>query len=521
LTQRERILFLTTAAAALALRAAAYFRYRFDSDEQQHLHVTWGWTAGLVQYRDLFDNHAPLFHLLTAPLLALLGERSDILLWMRAPMLVLFAIVLWATYTIAQRIYDQRVAVGAVLLLVLFPPFFLKSLEYRNDNLWAALWIVAVVALLRQRMFIAGLLLGAALATSLKTVPLVIALAIASAVLWVLRRTPHPPSAPSPLVEGRRLLLGFVLVPAAVIALFVSLGAWDELVYCNFTFNANFTRTRPHLWIGRAAFPITFGALLWLAWRFRATTDATRYFLAIAGGAYVVVLAGWWPVISPRDFLPVMPFGAMFVSAAIMRSANAARTFAIVIVLSIAALWHYADRFENKTDWHITMMDQALRLTRPGEMLIDYKGETIYRQRPFYYALELVTRTLISRNLIRDTLAEDVIRTRTHVAQADGPMWPPRGRAFLSQNFVNLGRLRASGQAIREDGTFTIAVPGEYVIVTERGEARGVLDGTPYSGARELGSGTHLWMGEKKATVLWAPAFRRGHSPYHLRDLDF
>src|SRR5688572_29311378 len=77
LPKSERILVWSTAALSLVLRAIAFFNYRFDVDEQQHLHVTWGWTAGLVQYRDYFDNHAPLFHLLTAPLLALMGERSD------------------------------------------------------------------------------------------------------------------------------------------------------------------------------------------------------------------------------------------------------------------------------------------------------------------------------------------------------------------------------------------------------------------------------------------------------------
>jgi hypothetical protein len=59
------------------------------------------------------------------------------------------------------------------------------------------------------------------------------------------------------------------------------------------------------------------------------------------------------------------------------------------------------------------------------------------------------------------------------------------------------------------------------VIVSERGEVRGGLDGTPYTGARELAIGAHRWTGEKKVAVLWAPAFRRGHSPFHLRALDF
>src|SRR4051812_14792198 len=132
------------AAVSIVLRGVGFFRYRFDSDEPQHLHVAWGWTRGLVQYRDYFDNHTPLFHLLFAPLLALLGERADILLYMRAPMLIFWAVVLACTFILARRFYDARIAAAATVLLSLFPPFFLKSLEFRNDNLWSALWMLSV-----------------------------------------------------------------------------------------------------------------------------------------------------------------------------------------------------------------------------------------------------------------------------------------------------------------------------------------------------------------------------------------
>src|SRR5256885_14448715 len=109
MSRRERLIVAALALLMLALRAAAFFHYRFDSDEPQHLHVAWGWTAGLVQYRDLFDNHAPLFHILSAPLLRVIGERSDVLFFMRAPMLLLFAVVLWATYVLGTRLYSARV----------------------------------------------------------------------------------------------------------------------------------------------------------------------------------------------------------------------------------------------------------------------------------------------------------------------------------------------------------------------------------------------------------------------------
>ena len=49
-------------ALTLLLRSFYVFRHGFDSDEWQHLHVVWAATRGLTQYRDVFDNHAPLFH---------------------------------------------------------------------------------------------------------------------------------------------------------------------------------------------------------------------------------------------------------------------------------------------------------------------------------------------------------------------------------------------------------------------------------------------------------------------------
>ncbi|HEX8616986.1 MAG TPA: glycosyltransferase family 39 protein [Thermoanaerobaculia bacterium] len=515
MSRKEKTTLALLAALAIVLRIAAFFRYRFDADEQHHAHVAWGWSAGLVQYRDYFDNHAPLFHLLMSPFIAVAGERSGILLWLRVPMLLLFAAVIWSTYVVARRLYDERVAAWSVVLLALFPPFFLKSLEFRTDNLWNALWMAAVVALvLRRRPLLIGLILGAAFAVSMKTTLLLATLAIAA----LLTRTFQKSEIRAKWGEAAA---GFTVIPALLAIFFISVGAWDELVYCNFTFNGNLAQTRNNLWVGRTIFPFTFAALVWIAWRFRATEHAWRYFFAVATGVYAVTLAGFWILISPRDFLPLMPLGAIFAAAIVTRFAKPVKAFAIIGALCVVALWYYADRFANKTAWHYTMMDQALRLTRPGELVMDLKGETIYRPRPFYYAFEYITRSQLAHGILRDTVAEDVVRTRTYVAQADGPMWPPGARAFLNDHFVNLGRLRAAGQWLKDDGTFTIAVPGEYVLLAAHGEVQGTLDGTPYRGARMLAAGAHRFEGEKNVAAVWAPAFQRGHSPFHLRDTEF
>lgn len=528
MSKSERLLLCSTAAATLVLRALAFFRYRFDADEQHHLHVAWGWTAGMVQYRDYFDNHAPLFHLLMAPLVALLGERPTILLWMRAPMLVLFAVVVWGTFLVARRLYDARVAAWAALLLALFPPFFLKSLEFRTDNLWTALWIAALVVLTSEeltprRSFFFGLILGCAMATSLKTMLLLFTL-IAAGVITRFFAKPAGDSRASRPQIWLWGIGGFLIVPAAIAIFFAASGAWDALVYCTLTFNGNVALTRKNLWVGRAIFPFTLAAVLWAAWRFRATSSPWRYFFAVCIGIYTVTLAGFWILISPRDFLPLMPLAAIFAAAALTALRSPIRAFAAVVVLFVGSLWYYADRFENNTDWHTTMMHQALRLSRPGEMVMDLKGETIFRKRPFYYAFENITRAQIARGIIRDTVAEDVVRTRTYVAQADGPMWPPRARAFLSENFVNLGRLRAAGQWIHDDGSFTIAIPGRYLVVNENGEARGLVDGTPQHGARTLQPGAHRFDRARRGEsvcVVWAPAVERGLSPFHMQDIEF
>lgn len=506
MSRSERLLLFAAATVSLALRVLALFRYRFDSDEPQHLHVAWAWTQGLVQYRDLFDNHAPLFHIVTAPLLALIGERSDVLIWMRVPMLALFGVVVWGTWWIGRELYDARVAAWAAVLLSLFPPFFLKALEFRTDNLWNALWVLALIAVMRKRMFVAGLLLGAAMAVSLKTTLLIATLIFAAmlAELFVNHARRFRIVVPA--------LAGMVIVPAIVAIYFVSAGAWDEMVYCVFTFNGQVATTRPHAWIGRAIFPFTMAVVVFLAWRWRAASNTWRYFFAVAIGLFTVTLAGFWILISTRDFLPLMPLLAIFGAAAIARSARPLPMFGAVTVFSIVALYRYADHFENRTAHYTTMIDQLLRVSRPGEAIIDYKGELVFRRRATYPIFEAITRAQMVRGMIADTIPEDVIRARAYVAQADGPMWPPRGRQFLSENFINLGRLRAAGQWIRDDGSFTIAIPGEYVIVNERG---GI------GPAQQLTAGAHRYGKRERAAVVWAPAIRRGHSPFRLRDLDF
>src|ERR1700694_4658366 len=128
----ESIAMSACIAAAAVVRLIAVFHYRIDSDEPQHLHVVWAWANGLLQYRDVFNNHMPLFQILFAPLLRAVGERADALIAMRLAMVPLYAAMVTLTFRIASSFYPRRIAIWSTIIAALFPLFLLCSVEFRT-----------------------------------------------------------------------------------------------------------------------------------------------------------------------------------------------------------------------------------------------------------------------------------------------------------------------------------------------------------------------------------------------------
>jgi hypothetical protein len=431
---------------------------------------------------------------------------------MRAPMLVLFGVVVYATYVLGKRLYDAEVGRWAAVMLSLLPPFFLKSLEYRTDNLWVSLWMLAVLVLTAGELtmlrgFAVGIILGFAMATSMKTSLLLITLGIAAVTAIVMKKRE------ARIGAAAMVIVGTAVVPALLALYFVRQGAWHDLVYCNFVFNEGIRATRgaAAVWGPRIAWVPLMIIALRIAWRKR-DARADRFFWAMATAAFFLTLGGFWILISPRDYLPFLPMISIFAVATIGKRTWIFAALALVFVAFIAK---ETRGFTNQTHEEITMIRQVLGLTRPGEYLMDIKGETIFRRRPSYHIYEFITRNQMLRGMIQDTVAEDVVAKKCYIAQADGEFWPPRARAFLSANFLDLGRLRAAGQWIKDDGSFTIAVPGKYAIVSREGivQQPAELAAGPHRVAR-ANSGERL-------AVVWAPAVERGFSPFHLRDRDF
>jgi hypothetical protein len=54
-------LFRLVVGLFVASRVVLAWHQTIGSDESQHARVAWAWVHGFVQYRDVFDNHTPLF----------------------------------------------------------------------------------------------------------------------------------------------------------------------------------------------------------------------------------------------------------------------------------------------------------------------------------------------------------------------------------------------------------------------------------------------------------------------------
>lgn len=524
---------LIAAALLLVLRVYCALTLAMNSDEPQHLHVVWAWTEGLLPYRDVFDNHAPLFQLLCAPLLAWLGERADIVPLMRLAMIPLYFGALALTWIIGKTLWSSRVGLLAAAFAATAPVFFIVSSQFRPDDLWMLSWLVAVAVAIaprfaRHRAVLVGLIVGVALAVSLKTLLLIGSAGVAwltvVAIDGDLRSLVSKRFAQT-LGVG---VLAALVVPVAFAAFFAGAGAWREAVYCIFVHNV-----APEIddrIVGlRLLFPLLgypLAIVAAIAWRRRAH-DRTRWRLQcgvmFAALLYLLALYGFWPLVTHQDLLPAIPLVAVGVAAIVFRgSATAAphrglaALFATICIVNLAtaAVPLHSEIVDEENE-----LARVLRLTRPGDYVMDAKGETIFRRRPVYWVLEGITVARMRDGSIADDIAARLAATGTPIVIMD--RLPPPDAAFVERNYLPIGPIggliRVAGQRIGdarvgEAVAFDIAVPSEYAIVTPRGAAAGTLDGTPYDGARRLAAGRHAFVASADSglALVWAPALKRG-----------
>ncbi|HEY4256179.1 MAG TPA: glycosyltransferase family 39 protein [Candidatus Udaeobacter sp.] len=538
-------------ALMIALRVVNMMQSRFDTDESQHMHVIWAWARGFIQYRDVFDNHMPLFQIMFAPIFGLIGDRATILYWMRFILLPLYFVAAWSTYRIAELLFSRRAGVWAVILTGLYPKYHFISFEFRTDNLWALLWLLCITtllggALIVPRALIAGLLLGFCFGVSMKSILLLLALLVSAVIaLLLVGRKQLGQSWPHLARCTAAFTAATAVVPGVIAGAFAVAGLWRDFCYYNFGHNLlpqAGVRNHAPWWI--IIFPITFPLVIYAARLIvRAIPEPVvafrRAFIFLICGFYVAALYSFWNPHSRQDYLPLYPLALALLSGALLivsshwakhdlhvshylRRVPLPAFVALVdffLVVIMRPFWINTAQIETN------LLRGVLRLTDPGDYVLDCKGETIFRQRCFWPVTESIMLARLNRGLVADNAAERAIETQTCVAVMKGRM-PPQARQFIWHNYIPVGNdLKVAGKFLGPSATdsrrmdFEVVIPALYKIIARDGPVKGMLDGTPYDPAgagRFLAPGRHTFVQTSLRTqlvALWAQAVDRNFLP--------
>jgi len=532
--------------ALILLRVVTIAHYRFGSDEPQHLHVVWGWARGFVQYRDLADNHMPLFQILCAPIYKLIGDCGTILYWMRSILQPLYIVAFWCTYRIGSLLFSRRVGVWAAILVGLSTDYIFCSVEFRTDNLWAPLWLLCMSVLLSgaltmRRALIAGFLMGLCFGVSMKTLLLFMSILVGGSVTLIFVGRER-------LGIGWGQILGLLAaffasalsVPATIMAAFALYGIWPQFRYWVFDHNVvPGLSNHPAWWviIFAVGFPlVALGARRMVAATPETIVAARRSFVFVTAGFFFTALVSFWPFLSRQDYLPFYPLAFVICTGAVLtildhwaRNRNIAKIWRVmpmpalfgVCELLVALLVH--PFWEDKAKLESDLLRATLKLTDPGDFVFDRRGETVFRQRCFYPIIETFTKERIRRGLMADNAIQRCIDTRTCVAILPDDM-PSATFRFLEQNYLPIGnRLRVAGVLLHSstDGKhfdFETVIPASYkIIARDASTVMGVLDGERYEGEeRFLSPGTHTFVQTstgRDLMVFWAQAVDRNFRP--------
>ena len=537
----EKWIILALLVIVLVLKLCYIKALPYSSDEPQHLHVAWGWTQGMVQYRDYFDNHTPVFHLVMAPLVYWLGERADILVWMRVAMLPLFGIALACLYWLGTRLYSRRAAIWATLLCAASPAFLITTTEFRADVLWMTAWVFTITVAFggtftRKRAALTGLLLGLTFGVSMKTTLLLAGLLGSLAIVAGCLPAPERKRLfADSLCKGLLALSGFCVVPLAIIGFFASRGALDSLYYCVIQHNTlpgKAGGVGKELLFHCVLFVVELGVLVavgrkLLQYGADRTLAVRRTLIFLSGAFFLVLLYCFWPLVTRQDYPPVAPLLALTIAPLLLRVGafpGSARHFCIPLMLlvvlteiNLAIAKRSPLRFRAQQS---ELLTEVLRLTEPTDFVMDAKGETVFRHRPFYYVLETLTEERMRRGLIADTIAEDMAEKGTCVTLLQ--KLTGKSKDWVDRFYIPVTeRMSVVGQMLPEQKEpvarhFEIGVSARYVVWSATGPVSGTMDGAPCSGPVTLTPGKHTFESNdpRPLAVFWAQAAERGFSPF-------
>jgi len=543
------------------LRLGLAFHRSANQDEFQHLHDAWSVAAGLLPYRDFWDDHGPLTAVLLAPLAARL-QGETLLVAARLAMVPLLLGILLATGAVAARLHGRHAAVWAMALLSAMDLFGQKMIEVRPDLPLVLLWLAALLVLLRapgspRAGFWSGLLLGAAAWASPKALFPLAASGLGLAACQAARGLRGLDRTDAPWRVAPALLAGFALPVALLLATFARLGAAGALY--------EWTIHRSFLYPERLRFsplPIlarpehaTFWVLAGIGWlRTLRSADARAGGPSLLLAAASLVLMGIHLFLLPAPyaqsaalFLPLLAVHAGFAVDGLLRPAATSGgvaglgRVALALAAFAGAVLLPALRRGGSLELSLrpalhTQMEETRRLlalTGPHDAILSGKPWAITRPSPYFFGTLSVAMVELHRTGLlpppgRPGIAASVLAAGCRFVVLDrflAASLAPADRRLLAESFLPaplalpsrparglpagllLAGRRFDGAALAaQELRFAWPIAGWFVFEVE-GTAQALrLDGVPVTGPVRLEAGEHrlAFEGRPGAVILRA-----------------
>ncbi|MEI9894628.1 MAG: hypothetical protein WDN28_12260 [Chthoniobacter sp.] len=261
-----------------------------------------------------------------------------------------------------------------------------------------------------------------------------------------------------------------------------------------------------------------------------------RLGLVLATGSYFTALKSFFPTLSRQDDLPVIPLAILIVvslpflladrlSARPKLQALIRWSVPPVVALEIFGITVTTSFWKDDTAAQFAMVADVLKATEKHEFVMDATGETIFRPRPYYYALEAFTKVRIERGLLKDDIARHLIDTQTALVRSRD--LTKKAKSFVRDNYLSIGNgLWMVGKKVKptEPGSrtkihFETLIAAQYTILSPAAEkVMGELDGMPFTGERILEAGQHDFVAAANIAdyllLFSARGFERGFLPH-------
>ena len=473
-SSRRRSLFLLLLCLflfALVLRVALTLNREVDIDEFQHLHSAWMVSQHYVLYRDVWENHTPLFYYLLLPLFRFCREGPGLVL--AARVITSFAAlgILLLTYVLARIDHDKLTSFLAVIILSYMVIFAEKSIEVRPDQfliiLWlASLWISIRAFSNRRRLgfFFAGLLLGIGFLFSQKALLPFAAMTLTFLACSYIGRSQRP---------FRRFLriqssstLGFLIPVAACLAFFYHSGTLREMITStvleSFTYPNNY---RPFYLLqlrNICFFLLSSAGVIIHVLNLRkssASVRANQFVLLIPGLSLLLVFLFLQTAPYPQSALLFAPVLAIYGAEAFRKSMGGiltsetngekfrlnakgllpfAAALAAGLIIPCTILIFRGHPFARTNVAQFRTMEYVLDHTQSRDVVFD--GESAYVFRPqayFYGSLFHAIVWRIQRGEIKQDIPESLTRTDCRVVIYDERVstLPQAVQLFLKANY--------------------------------------------------------------------------------------